>query len=98
MTDEAAARVEIDRALSAAGWCVQDSKAINTFAARGVAVREYPLGSGHGFADYLLYVDGKVAGVIEAKKAGTPLTGVELQTAKYSDGLGSRPQTWLRSI
>ena len=26
--------------------------------------------SGHGFADYLLYVDGKAAGVIEAKKEG----------------------------
>ncbi|MEJ7637447.1 MAG: hypothetical protein WKF75_05495, partial [Singulisphaera sp.] len=47
----------------------------------------FPLRQGHGFADYLLYVDGKAAGVVEAKKVGTPLTGVETQTAKYSEGL-----------
>ena len=43
--------------------------------------------SGHGFADYLLYVDGKAAGVVEAKKEGVPLIGVEIQAAKYSKGL-----------
>ena len=31
----------------------------------------------HGFADYMLYVDGRAAGVIEAKKEGVTLTGVE---------------------
>lgn len=87
MTPEAAARANIDRALVDAGWVVQDLDAMNIAAARGVAVRELPLKPGHGFADYLLYVDGQVVGVIEAKKEGTPLTGVELQTAKYSDGL-----------
>lgn len=35
-----------------------------------------------GFADYLLYVDGKAAGVIEAKKAGVPLIGVERQRSR----------------
>ena len=62
--------------------CVQD-----LHAARGVAVREFPLGSGYGFADYLLYVDKQAVGVVEAKKAGTTLTGVELQSEKYSAGL-----------
>ncbi len=42
-----------------------------------------------GFADYLLYVDGKVIGVIEAKPAGHSLAGVEIQSAKYTDGLPS---------
>jgi type I restriction enzyme R subunit len=46
-----------------------------------------PLASGQGFADYLLYVDGKAAGVIEAKKEGATLRGVEIQSAKYSKGL-----------
>jgi len=45
------------------------------------------LGAGHGFSDYLLYLDGKAAGVIEAKKAGATLTGVELQSARYAQGL-----------
>lgn len=31
----------------------------------------------------LLYVDGKAAGVVEAKKMGTTLTGVEVQTRKH---------------
>jgi hypothetical protein len=35
---------------------------MNLDAARGVAIREFPLRSGHGFADYLLYVDGLESG------------------------------------
>ena len=81
------ARRNIDSALAAAGWLVQDRKHVNITAGRGVAIREFPLKSGHGFADYLLYLDGAVAGVVEAKKEGVALTGVELQTSKYSDGL-----------
>jgi type I site-specific restriction endonuclease len=84
---EDAARKTIDDALTAAGWAVQDRQAMNLDAARGVAVREFPLKRGHGFADYLLYVDGEAVGVIEAKEVGTTLTGVEGQTEKYSAGL-----------
>lgn len=57
------------------------------FAARGVAVREYRLTTGP--ADYLLFVDGKVIGVIEAKKAGETLSGYEAQSRRYSEGLPS---------
>src|SRR6478609_9408037 len=84
---EACARHKIDADLALAGWSVQDADAVNVHASRGVAVREFPLKQGHGFADNLLYVDGKAAGVVEAKKAGTTLTGVEPQAAKYSEGL-----------
>ena len=42
---------------------------------------------GYGEADYLLYVDGMAVGVIEAKREGSTLTGFELQTEKYSQGL-----------
>ena len=42
---------------------------------------------GHGRADYLLYVDKAVVGVIEAKPEGTPLSGVEWQSAMYAEGL-----------
>ena len=51
---------------------------MNIFAAKGVAVREFPLTSGS--ADYILYVDGKVIGVVEAKPEGFTLTGVETIT------------------
>lgn len=86
-TPEAIARRTIDAELTAAGWVVQDVAQVNLSAGRGVAVREFPLKSGHGFADYLLFVNGKAAGVVEAKPEGTTLTGVEIQTQKYSVGV-----------
>ncbi|MGH3426356.1 MAG: hypothetical protein ACRDQZ_02075 [Mycobacteriales bacterium] len=42
---------------------------------------------GHGRADYLLYIDKRAVEVIEAKPVGTPLSGVEWQSAKYAQGL-----------
>lgn len=87
MTPERKARIQIDALLEQAGWIVQNADAINLSAARGVALREFGLKSGHGAADYLLYVDQKAAGVVEAKPTGYTLTGVETQSGKYSDGL-----------
>ncbi len=84
---EARARVLIDRQLEAAGWHVQDARDINLFAGPGVAVRERAMRAGHGRADYLLYVDQRAAGVLEAKPAGTTLSGVEWQSAMYASGL-----------
>src|ERR1700733_10892318 len=81
------ARAEIDRLLIAAGWLIQNRKDADITAGRGVAIREFPLESGHCFAGYLLYVDGAAGGLVEAKKAGLPLIGVEIQTSKYSEGL-----------
>jgi type I restriction enzyme, R subunit len=85
MTPEEKARKRIDANLAAAGWVVQDFAEMNLAAARGIAVREFPLKT--GFADYLLYADGKVIGVAEAKPEGHTLTGVETQSAKYTVGL-----------
>ena len=87
MGPEAVARVEIDAALTAAGWVIQDRAEMNLAAALGVAVREIKLKTGHGYADYLLFVDGKAVGVLEAKKAGVTLTAVEVQAEKYATGL-----------
>jgi len=84
---EQLARKEIDARLEAAGWVVQDYAAMNVVGAPGVAVREFPLASGHGFADYLLFVDGQACGVVEAKPQGHTLTGVEVQAKKYATGL-----------
>lgn len=85
MTPEQKARQEIDRQLEQAGWVVQDFAEINISAGLGVAVREFPLTS--GFADYILYADSRVIGVVEAKPKGHTLTGVETQSGKYLDGL-----------
>jgi type I restriction enzyme R subunit len=87
LTPEAKARVEIDRMLADAGWAVQDASRANLSAARGVAVREFVMEPPHGRADYLLFLGGKAVGVIEAKKEGETLRGVQWQTAKYVDGL-----------
>ncbi len=76
---EQRARVLIDRQLADAGWSVQDKRDLNLFAAQGVACREVVMKPGHGRADYLLHVDQRVVGVIEAKPAGTTLSGVEWQ-------------------
>jgi type I restriction enzyme R subunit len=84
-TPEEKARQEIDRQLAACGWLVQDHKSIHITAGLGVAVREFPLKT--GFADYLLYANGKAIGVVEAKPEGHTLTGVEIQSSKYTLGL-----------
>lgn len=59
----------------------------NLRASAGVAIREFPLDAGHGFADYLLYVNGKACGVIEAKKEGATLSDVEVQRGRYAQRL-----------
>jgi type I restriction enzyme R subunit len=82
---EARARQKIDQLLAAAGWNVQHFEQLNLSAALGVAVREFPLKS--GFADYLLFIDRKAVGVIEAKPEGTTLRGVAEQSEKYLIGL-----------
>ena len=79
-TPEERARETIDTLLEAAGWRVQDRAALNLGAARGVAVREFPLAT--GYADYLLFADRKAVGVVEAKRAGTTLSGAVFPTER----------------
>lgn len=81
------ARKDIDAQLEESGWVVQDRDEINLSAGQGVAIREFKLKTGHGFADYLLFVDGQAMGVLEAKPKGFTLGGVEPQAEKYSEGL-----------
>lgn len=61
---EQVARDLIDAQLSAAGWSVQTKKSINFNDGEGQAIREYLTDTGP--ADYVLFVDGKLVGVIEA--------------------------------
>ena len=77
MTPEQKARVGIDALLVAAGWHVCNVSSANIPAATGVAIREFPLNPGFGFADCFLYVNGKACGVIEANKQGTNLHHAE---------------------
>jgi len=91
-TPEQQARAKLDTLLQAAGWVVQDRKDFNRNAALGVAVREFQLAAGP--CDYLLFLDGKAAGVIEAKKSGVTLSGVAEQSEKYMLELPAHLARW----
>ncbi|MFK4109788.1 DEAD/DEAH box helicase family protein [Streptomyces sp. NPDC002176] len=95
---EAQVRTELDRILEKAGWAVQDDSAKNLFAGRGVAVRE--VSTAVGRADYLLYVDQRLVGVIEAKREGGDLEGAMQQAARYATGLTRSQQlsAWRASL
>ena len=81
---EQEARDNIDAMLAEAGWAVQSKGQINLSAAKGVAVREYQTNLGP--ADYVLFVDRKPVGVIEAKKEdeGQRLLAAEDQSSDYA--------------
>ena len=91
-TPEQLARIQIDAQLSAAGWTVQSIGDLNLSASRGVAVRE--MQSHGGPADYILFVDGKALGIVEAKKVGTTLSAVAEQSARYTEARKWIPQRW----
>lgn len=63
---EQRARDKIDLQLEQCGWLVQDKKSINLNANNGIAVKEYFTDIGP--ADYVLFVNSKPVGVIEAKR------------------------------
>ena len=81
---EQIARDNIDRQLIACGWIIQNKSRINLNKGIGVAVREYQTDVGP--ADYVLFVDGKPAGIIEAKREeeGHKLTVHEDQAEDYA--------------
>jgi type I restriction enzyme R subunit len=97
LTPEDKARVDIDANLDAAGWVVKSRDDLDLTAGRGVAVRNFTMKSGFGFADYLLYVDRRAIGAVEAKAEGT-LTGVEAQSAKYGAGLPENLPAFVRPL
>jgi type I restriction enzyme R subunit len=96
LTPEAKARVQIDAQLTQAGWSVQDRKDTNLFSHSGVAIREPYLANEAGRADYLIYIERKLVGVIEAKPSGTTLSEVQWQSLRYAQGL--RPEQKLTAI
>ena len=92
-TPEQSARRNIDRSLEQAGWNVQNKKSIDFAAGLGVAVREYQTDVGP--ADYVLFVDKKPVGVIEAKPEdwGQKITTVEEQSGGYAKA----PLKWIKN-
>ena len=89
---EQLAREMIDVQLRAAGWEIQDRAEMNLGAGLGVAVREYPLATGP--CDYLLFVDRRACGVVEAKPEGVTLSGVADQASRYQRQLPPHLSAW----
>lgn len=83
---EQIARDNIDKQLIACGWVIQDKDKINLNAALGVVVRYYLTQDGKE-TDYVLFIDKKPVGVIEAKREeeGHRLTTVEEQSSEYAN-------------
>ena len=84
---EQRARQRIDQMLEDSGWQVQAPGSQNDTASLGVALCEFQTTTGP--VDYLLFADGRPIGVVEAKAAGTTLSGVEAQAIRYSESLPS---------
>jgi type I restriction enzyme R subunit len=82
---EQLARDKIDEQLIACGWIIQDKNKINLSASFGVVVRYYLTQDGKE-TDYVVFVDKKPVGVIEAKREeeAVRLTVHETQTEEYA--------------
>lgn len=89
---EQRARAQIDAQLVTAGWVIQDRDEMNLGAALGVGVREYPMATGP--CDYLLFVDRRACGVIEAKPDGETLSGFSDQASGYQHQLPNHLANW----
>ncbi len=70
--------------LEASGWSVQSLKKFDFNKGRGQAIREFQTDAGP--ADYVLFINGKAVGVIEAKREDKAenITPVEEQTKGYA--------------
>ena len=99
MKDEAKTRLDIDSLLKQCGFVLQDRAEFNRFAKAenssisAVAVREFLMSDGSE-ADYLLFIEGKACGVIEAKKEGVTLSGIHTQAMHYATHLPNSLQAW----
>ena len=94
------ARLVIDEKLIQAGWAIQDKKRMNLYAGTegvyGVAIREMDTSTGP--VDYMLFINGKACGVLEAKKDGISLGGVAEQSSRYSLSKSAFTQRWLDDL
>ncbi len=83
----------IDLKLQKQGWSIIDFKEgleLNTL--NNIAVRELP--TKEGFADYALFVKGKLLGIVEAKKISVGSKNVIEQAKRYSKDTLNGVGTW----
>ena len=88
-------KIRIDKKLqsSTLSWTIVDSKAVNDYSSLTAhAVKEYPTQTGP--ADYALFVEGKLLGIIEAKKVATGPGNVLEQAKRYSRSVPNTVGEW----
>lgn len=88
MLPEEKARVKIDKQLNNAGWDIVDRK--DYLPNYAMAVKE-ALMQGGKESDYLLFVDNKAIGVVEAKKESDSLGP---KVASQAEHYAKTPQNW----
>ncbi len=97
MLPEEKARIHIDRMLKDAGWAVV-TRSEYTVSCTAVAVCEGLLQGNHE-ADYLLFLDGKAIGILEAKAASVKLGDkVRQQAEQYTRQLLDWYPAWQRPL
>jgi type I restriction enzyme R subunit len=90
MKPEEKARQTIDQRLQSAGWRVLPyDPAVNLSQQTKCALTEYP--TANGPADYALVVEGRILGIVEAKKVSLSPQGVLTQAERYSKGVTDSP-------
>ena len=77
---EELARQHLDTQLGVAGWIVLPPSSLTD--SRPLSLCK--LSDDTSRADYVLYLDGKACGIIEAKRADHSLQGVQKQSATYA--------------
>lgn len=94
MTPEQIAREKIDRMFADAGWAVVDRNHYSPEIS-AVAIEE-GLMKDNCEADYLLFLNGKAVGVLEAKRAESDVisSGAAEQAEHYAKGVPDWCQTW----
>jgi type I restriction enzyme, R subunit len=86
MTEAQTRKKKIDVKLRNAGWTITPYiPGLNTSLLSGHAIEEYP--TSNGPADYALFVNGKLLGIIEAKKYGVGAQNVLEQAKRYAKGV-----------
>ena len=98
MTQEEKARVKIDRWFTEAGWQVVNRDEFEP-TMTAVAVREGLL-KGNLEADYLMFINGKVCGVLEAKREEVDVDSgrVSDQVSTYAKSVPNYYQAWQKPI
>lgn len=96
MVSEQEARETFHRLLAGTGWVLEDFKASEFHAVRDVATRAFVVDPVHGIADHRLEIDGTAAGVIQAKKQGNTLIGVQPQLCRCAKDRPTSLCAWRR--